>query len=756
MGESCTIGRDPRADVVLADQRVSGRHAVIRSEQGRWILEDSGSRNGTFLGDQRVGHVELEGDCVLRLGHPLRGPEVRCSISYPPAAAAIAGASPLSVDRRPTVVRSVPTGPIRIGRSAENDIVVNDLGVSRHHAELRDIGGGRYELIDLGSRNGTFVNGARAARATVTELDIVAVGNATFRIDGDQLREFVDEGDVGVAARDLTVRLSNGRAVLDGVGFSIEQRAFAAVIGPSGAGKSTLLGALTGMRPATAGSVSYDNRDLYTNYAELRQRIGLVPQENILHTQLSALQALDYAAQLRFSSDITAAERRARVDEVLEELGLSAHEHTRIGALSGGQQKRVNVALELLAKPSLLFLDEPTSGLDPGLDKSLMQLMRGLTREGRTVIVVTHSVTNIDLCDRVLVLVPGGRLAFFGPPRDGLEYFGGSDWGDVYQTFAEQPQRDWAADFKQSKHYARYVGERSDVAAGRPAVEDPAPPSLRWRYRLAQLGTLCRRYAAILAADRVFLGVLAGVPLFLGVLIRATPAKEGLAGSAHTNQDVASLLLIVVICACFAGAMNSVREIVKERAIYIRERNTGLSPAAYLSSKMIVLGLISAVQAIGMLLIGLAGRRLPPSGSLLSSVPLVELTLAIGVLAIASMALGLLISAWVGTSEKAMPFLMLAVVMQVLLSGGIFALNGKAPLQQVAWLSPSRWGFAMTASTVNLTRIEPVSTGSGPDPLWLHNGSTWLTDMIALLALTAAIGLLTWIRLVRVGSQPRG
>jgi ABC-type multidrug transport system ATPase subunit len=203
------------------------------------------------------------------------------------------------------------------------------------------------------------------------------------------------------------------------VSFPIPERSFVGIIGPSGAGKSTLLGALTGMRPAGTGTVLYDNRDLYQDYAELRHRIGLVPQDSVMHTQLTARRALRYAAELRFPSDTRRAERARRVDEVMAELGLTRHADTRADRLSGGQLKRVNVALELLTRPSLLFLDEPTSGLDPGLDKSVMEQMRDLAHDGRTVIVVTHSVANLDTCDRLLVLVPGGRIAYYGRPPTG-------------------------------------------------------------------------------------------------------------------------------------------------------------------------------------------------------------------------------------------------------------------------------------------------------------------------------------------------
>ncbi|HYS47106.1 MAG TPA: ABC transporter permease, partial [Rhizomicrobium sp.] len=474
----------------------------------------------------------------------------------------------------------------------------------------------------------------------------------------------------------------------------------------------------------------------------------------ILHTQLSARRALRYAAELRFPGDTAAPERNGRVEEVLGELALKAHGQTRTGSLSGGQQKRVNVALELLTKPSLLFLDEPTSGLDPGLDKSVMEMMSGLAKDGRTVIVVTHSVANLDVCDRLLVLVPGGRVAFYGPPAEGLRHFGKEGWAEVFQAFDEYPDRDWADDFRRSPLYAQYVTAGMNGHAPESSRRQIPPPP-KPRNRLAQLSTLCRRYLAVIASDRVYLAVLAGAPIFLGLLILATPAKNGLGGRAGTNDAAESLLLILIISACFAGAVNAVRELVKERAIYTRERAAGLSAGAYLLSKLAILGLISAIQAVLLLLIGLATRKLPPHGAVLKSLPIVELMLAMGVLAVVSMALGLLISASVNTSEKTMPLLMVAVVVQVIFTGGVFALNGKTGLEQIAWLSPSRWGFAATASTADLTRIMPATPGTTPDPLWLHSAHAWLKDMGALVLLGTVFTLFTWRRLVSLSPGRR-
>jgi hypothetical protein len=434
------------------------------------------------------------------------------------------------------------------------------------------------------------------------------------------------------------------------------------------------------------------------------------------------------------------------VDEVIDELALTAHCGTRTGAMSGGQQKRVNVALELLTKPSLLFLDEPTSGLDPGLDKSVMELMSGLAKDGRTVIIVTHSVANLGVCDRLLVLVPGGRVAFYGPPAEGLRYFGKTEWAEVFQAFDAEPDRDWAGDFRRSPYYAEHVAGGLAQRVPEGARESPGrPPSPRGP--LKQVSTLCRRYLAVIASDRSYLAVLGIMPIVIGLLLRAVPSPEGLAGKPGTNGDAESLLLVLIIGACFIGAANSVRELVKERSIYARERAAGLSSGTYLFSKIIVLGIISGIQALLLVVLGLTGRQMPAHGSLLKSAPLVEIILAIVVLSLASMALGLLVSSLVSTSEKAMPLLVMLAIAQVILSGGVLPLNGKIGLNQLSWIAPSRWGFASTASTVKLNVISPPVSGL-PDPVWEHKPAVWLMDMGLMVLLALIFTIIAWRRLV--------
>ncbi|HVT68959.1 MAG TPA: FHA domain-containing protein [Trebonia sp.] len=802
-GQVYQIGRNPAADLVVDVPGVSWRHAELLVKAGQWLIRDLGSSYGTFCAGQPVRHMKVAGNVQLRLGDPDTGPLLSCRVtgSVParaaakpasgspatPSSLAIRGApaalgapatpgsratpgSPATAVRRvrpaanrmPSEAHRMLGRPMLIGRANGNDVVIPDLLVARRHAELRALGDGRFQLTDVGSHSGTFVNGRRIKSVAVTEDDVIGIGTATFRLAGDELQEFDAADGVLLEARGLTVTLPGGKVLLDDVTFPLPERCLLGVIGPSGAGKSTLLGALTGIRPASTGSVLYDGRDLYANYAELRHHIGLVPQENILHSQLTARRGLSYAARLRFSRDTSREERSRRVDEVLGELSLAGHADTRTGSLSGGQRKRVNVALELLTKPSLLFLDEPTSGLDPGLDKSVMELLARLAADGRTVVVVTHSVANLASCDRLLVLVPGGKVAFFGTPADGLRHFRRADWAEVFQDFEAEPDRDWAADYRRSVYHARYIGvplhamgaaqeraqERPARAAARARLSGTASP--RPASRLSQALTLVRRYLSVIAADRNYVGAMALLPVILGVLVRAIPDAGGLVGT--DNGLAIQMLIILVMSACLTGVANGVRELVKERPIYARERAAGLSPGAYLVSKIAVLGVISAVQSVVLVAIGLSGRKMPPRGVLIAQ-PLIEIVIAVAGLAVASMTIGLLISAAVSSADKTVPLLVGTVLVQVILCGGVIRLNSTAGLEQLAWLSPSRWGLAALGATVNLNHVVPPPAGNTPDPLWHHSVRAWADGMTLQLVLAAVFARITLTLLRRPGRR---
>ncbi|WP_208607262.1 FHA domain-containing protein [Streptomyces curacoi] len=665
-----------------------------------------------------------------------------------------AGAPPVYGDRSPTTFHQFALGRVmRIGRALENDLVVSDLQVSRHHAEFHATPDGRMEIRDLGSHNGTYVNGqpiAKGGSALLGPTDIVGVGHSTFRIVGDRLEEFVDTGEVSFSARHLTVTVDGGKQILKDVSFGVPEKSLIAVIGPSGSGKSTLLKALTGYRPANQGDVLYDNRNLYKQFAELRQRIGLVPQDDILHKELTVKKALKYAAKLRFPADTTAKEREARIDEVLRELKLDIHKEKKVTSLSGGQRKRVSVALELLTKPSLIFLDEPTSGLDPGMDRDVMQLLRGLADDGRTVLVVTHSVAELALCDKLLVMAPGGAVAYFGPPEEALNFFGYDTWADVFSAFENYRDYDWAGRWKGSQHYQMYAADIDAVApqsVQMPPMQAMKPPKPQgW---MSQFLTLVRRYVSVIASDKGFLALMVILPAVLGAVSLLIDADKDLlvntevnprTGLPVPNGTATTVLLILAVGACFAGAANSVRELIKERVIYERERATGLSRSAYLMSKVFVLGVITVLQGLMVGVIGFSSRTIPDEGLILGNLTLLELCLPIMALGFTSMMFGLIISALVKTAEKTMPLLVMFAIVQVVFTGCLFALNGSIGVNQFSFLMPSRWAVAAAGTTLDFNRISPPAKGESNDPLWEHTVGAWTMDMLALIALGVICG----------------
>jgi ABC transport system ATP-binding/permease protein len=728
-GASATIGRDDAAEIRIADPIVSRRHAVVESTSDGWVLTDH-SRNGVFLDGRRVRRLMITTPMEIRLGEPTSG-VVLTLMSHGQRDSG--GSKPPTHGHR-SGVHDIRSACVRIGRLPDNDVVLDDLLVSRHHAELHRCAGG-WRLVDLASPNGTHVNGQRIMQATIAEGDLIGIGHAVLELVGDRLVTYVDTGDVEIEVHDLVVTVANGRRLLDEVGFTLNSRGLLAVVGPSGAGKSTLLGALTGSRPANSGSVRYGGRDLYANYDELRQRIGLVPQDDILHPQLTVRRALSYAAQLRFPFETPAADREQRIDEVLTELKLTEQAGQRIATLSGGQRKRTSVALELLTRPSLLFLDEPTSGLDPGMDKSVMQTLRTLADGGRTVVVVTHSVANLDLCDRLLVLAPGGQLAYYGPPAEALGYFSQADYADLFQLLDRERHANWTDRFHRSELYRHHFGAGLRRRRTRPTTGPAIGP--RQQPPFTQFTILCRRYLAVIAADRQYVVFLAVLPLVLSLLARAVPGSAGFSASRGGDQT-GPLLLVLIMGGSLMGSAAAVRELVKERVIFDRERTVGLSPTAYLASKIAVLSAVTGVQAALFTTVSMVGLPGPDSAVLLPS-GRAEIVLAVIAASLVAMAVGLVISALIPNADRGMPLLVLLVMLQLILCGGLFPVRGQAGLEQVSWLVPGRWAYAMGASTVDLNRVPQQSA----DNLWDHTARTWTFDTLSLGAMGLTLVLMT-------------
>ena len=809
-GRSVTVGRDPAADVLSSNPVVSRHHLVLKPEGTGWVLEDRESRGGTYVDGQRVTRLNLTRAVTARLGDLDQGDEIQllpeilaaetilpghvsapvqpqqtvgpaAYVPPPPQPPPPAQPSPAQYAPPPPPQQS-PTPPpggtsrlgqltgtyradlarLRIGRAPDNDVVVDDMQVSRYHAELVAVPGG-YEIVDLNSHNGTFVDGRGVDRCRVDDTSLIGLGRHLFRVVHGTLEQYEDTGKVEFEASGLSVMVGDNRYILEDVSFALPEKSFLAVVGPSGAGKSTLMKALTGFSPADVGTVLYNGRDLYQSMEELRSRIGYVPQDDILHPQLTVRRALEFSAELRFPPDVSAAERSRMVDEALEELGLTHRADLPIHKLSGGQRKRVSVALEIITKPSLLFLDEPTSGLDPGFEKSAMELMRQLADGGRTVIVITHSLQSLNMCDRVIFLAPGGSTAYFGPPQEALEYFGGGEFADVFRALEEPSTPPWKDKFKASRPYETYVrGPAEHAARMRRAGNEPPPPPRPQRSWFGQLSTMVRRQIAVIMADRGLAISLVALAPIMAIALFAVLGHGGLKPAFATikgkRQQVANIvtpnvLFGLMFCISLIATVDSFREIVKELPIVRRERSIGLSLSAYLMSKLVVL-IPFVVMQTTILTLAAVARQNGPHFSNVISPPVLEMLFDAAVCGIAAMIMGLLISAAVSTSDKATPLMAGIIALQLLLGGALFDIRGKAGMEQISSLTTTRCGYAAVSSSVNAGLLSSSADAKGqlreechtpPDPScdgnWKHSKSIWLKD-IAALGVISVVGVL--------------
>ena len=775
------------------------------------LVNGRAQTSATLTGTSRIQLIDEDGPLlVMALGPvsaPGPGPDPGAAPGAVPATATVPSSvtapdpatvpspvtapGPTTDPAAPDMPRSVTISRIgTIGRAPDNDFVLTDPLVSAHHARIEWSARGVL-ITDLGSTNGTFVGNTRINSYLVTEPTTVGIGSNFIVVspaDGGRVQETTTAGEL--VARDLTfsVSVKHGRlTLLDGISFALPGNELLAVVGPSGAGKSTLLKALTGEQKAQKGQVLFDGLDVYSHYAVMRNRIGVVPQNDVVHADLTVRQTLQYAAELRFAKDVSKKERDERIAEVLADLDLTEHVGKKVKKLSGGQRKRVSTAIELLTKPGLLFLDEPTSGLDPQLDRDVMDLLASLAHgtrpgdTGRTVMVVTHNENHIDRADKVLILAAGGKPVYFGPPRDVIGYFE-QRLADIYQGgrlitqapsggFADPTEITGFADvYALIRNHTPELRTRLEatVPSTRPGGARPSsdksnrtPPKAPSQTALRQVSMLVRRHLRIIAADPSYLVFMLVLPIIMGLLTKAisgdfgftvpdldltalTPAEVQ---NKHTNQAL-QLLVVLITGAAFAGMSVTIRELVGERDVFLREKAVGLRPGAYLTAKTIVLALVATVQTALMMGVAFAINKPPTDALVLKSAPL-ELSMCCWLTAFACGLMGLMVSAFVSSSAQVMPVLVVAIMGQIVMAGGLIDISGKVVFEQLAWFMPSRWGYAMAASTLDMNRIVTYRT----DDLWEHTAHQWLIDFGCLSALALTCLLACLIGLVRRGRR---
>ncbi|EFG79542.1 ABC transporter, ATP-binding protein [Mycobacterium parascrofulaceum ATCC BAA-614] len=827
-GHEVVVGRDARADVRIADPRISRAHLILRFDQGRWLAIDNGSLNGTYLNGYRMPVIDVHDGQSIHVGNP-QGPRLTFAVGprlgysdrpgrarqspevgpptlvwsapaertnptrrpapagpskwrrpqlipdertvvhagAPPRAGATPPAELTVVDATTADVSNLATrfvkllsprssaaagtaGAMTIGRAPDNDIVVSDVLASRRHATLLQTPLGT-EIRD-NSINGTFVNGTRVGSAILSDDDVVTIGNVdlVFRDGALTERSEAAASTGGLEVRNVRYVVDNGKQLLDDISLIARPGTLTAVIGGSGAGKSTLARLIAGYTTPSAGSVTFAGHDIHTEYASLRSRIGMVPQDDVVHRQLTINQALRYAAELRLPPDTSKSDRAKVVAQVLDELDLTKHADTRVDKLSGGQRKRASVALELLTGPSLLILDEPTSGLDPALDHQVMTMLRQLADAGRVVIVVTHMLSYLDTCDQLLLVAPGGKTAYCGPPDQIGAAMGTTNWAKIFTKVGADPEEANRRFLeRRDAQKPKLVPEKADEPG---ALGEPVHTSVR-----RQISTVARRQIRLVVADRAYFVFLALLPFILGSLSLTVPGGNGFqlpGATAGTPDEAAQILALLMPAAAFMGTALTIRDLVGERAVFQREQAVGLSTTAYLLAKTAVFCGFAILQSTVITAIVVIGKSAPTRGAVLlghsALGATVELFATVAATCVASAVLGLAISSLVRSSEQIMPLFVVTVMAQLVLCGGMVPVTGRPGLDQLSFAMPARWGYAAAASTVDLRHLVPDSLLS-QDRFWQHTPRVWLLDMGMLAALSVFYaGFVRWrIRLRR-------
>jgi len=678
--QGISIGRQDDNDLVLDVERASRHHARILPAEGRFFVADLDSSNGTYLNGERLVNESRwlnAGDRIEIGGEALRF--VTGQETY---------VGDLIVEEGPKRLR-FDGARLAIGRDPANDLHFDSPNVSRFHAEIVAVDG-RIELRDLGSRNGTRLDGEPVTQGEVVVGSEIGIGPFRLIFDGSSFTERDDRGALRLEAYDVSVQ-ARDRLILDRSSLTVQPGEFVALIGESGAGKTTLIRVLAGVRRPTSGLVSVNGEPIWNRLPD----VGYLPQDEIVHPRLTVVESLRYSARLRLPLDSSDADVQAAVERVLSEMSLVEQANTRIGSLSGGQRKRVGLATELLSRPGLLFLDEPTTGLDPGLEARMMELFRELAAVGRSaVLVATHATRSLELVDKLCVVGRGGHLCFVGPPAEARSFFRVSSFDDIYGALEDRPAAEWRRDF-----------ESMDTASLRRPPEPPvvavaAPRKIvgdKDRLR-SQTKVLLARYAKVFARDqRNLLILLLQAPL-LGFVMALLFKSSVFDPAAVSPNSASQLLFVLVTTVIWLGTIDSAREVIKERAVFSRERAVGVDPLSYLASKAVLLSVLAFTQTVLLVFVVLSLRSLHESSGT-AFLLLIELLLT----AFAAVAMGLLISTAVRTEDQATAVIPIAMIVQLLFGGAIVTVkNMGSAMGAFAGLVFERWSFAGAGNIIDM------------------------------------------------------
>lgn len=665
-----TIGRLSTNDIVISNNAVSKNHARITYKDEGFYIEDLNSTNGIYLNGVKVSKGKITPNDKIKISQNFE-------LKWSDIISAFQNKKPKRTTSPP--IFEISKSEIKIGRHSDNDIVIDNIRVSRHHARIIKEGEDWF-IEDLGSSNGTFVNGKKIKKALVSDKDSVLIGGIPLSLEDFLKKEKKIKGDVSITLENVSFEI-NGKKLIDDISLTLYPNEFVGLIGPSGSGKTTLMLLMNGMNQPTNGKVLINNHSLHHNFEAFKGQIGYVPQDDIIHRELTVRESLLYTSKLRLQTTFTE-DVESQVNKVLQTLSLKEAQDVLIGTaekkgISGGQRKRVNLAQELLTEPSVLFLDEPTSGLDPKSDFDVMNLLKNISQKGKIVLLTTHAITeeNFRILTHLIVLTKQGKLAYFGPANQACAYFGVNKPFEIFDKLEKQSPDTWKEKFRQSSFYKEYVINRK--TDGKRTDYKSLSNYKKRDSELTQLLVLISRYFKIKLRDKVSTSIL---------LLQAPIIAFFISLVFNRSDEKVQAIFIMVIAAIWLGCSNAVREIVSEQAIYKRERMVNLSIFYYLFSKIIVLTLLCLIQCLILVLV--VSQSLDFSGNITALFFILLLT------SIASLSIGLLISSLVKTNEAAMGLVPIVLIPKIILGGLIskFAIM-KDFIKVIAAFMISRWSF---------------------------------------------------------------
>jgi ABC-type multidrug transport system ATPase subunit len=675
-----TIGRGEKNTVVLNNPAVSNFHCELVIKNGVVVVTDKNSSNGVFVNGVRITTKALKKGDVVTLGSKF----VFNWEDYSTGGAC-----------SPAVPDSSSNGKSEyiIGRDPSCDRQIDNIKVSRKHCRLF-LEGNSWFVEDLGSSNGTFLNGAKVLKSKIISSDILTVGGVPFSLESLRggSKESLDE--LSISAQHL-IYFGGEKRLIDDISLNISPGQFIGIIGGSGAGKTTLMYLICGINKPASGDVKINGESLVANPESFKGVFGYVPQDDILHRELEVRESLLYTGRLRLGHQIQEDEIDERAGKVIKKLRLQEAENVKIGSpekkgISGGQRKKVNLGQELMTDPNILVLDEPTSGLDPRSDREVMQILRGIADEGRTVLLITHNISeaNFKYFTHVIVLAKNGKLAFFGPSSEVKEYFGVEDPAQIFDELDKLTPDEWKQKFKNSRYYNNFANP--DTIIKKPQnTKRPVPQTADL---LNQMVTLTSRYLKIMMRDTLNLAFLLIQAPFIAILINILFKQ---------NEGETTALFVLTVSAIWLGCSNSVREIVKERSIYKRERMVNLSIPAYLISKLAVLLLFSIFQTFVLVFITSNKFNFENDFQLFFILLLASFT---------STVMGLLLSAFSKTDAFALTILPLVLIPMVIFAGMVqpFRAMAESGIDILAGFWLSRWVFELTLLTSHDLKVNEM------------------------------------------------